>query len=59
MTSTTLKSMAKFVVSTGTLFALCIGVGFIAHARTLEVMEASKGNGTLDRAAYGLDYFER
>ncbi|MFX4226336.1 MAG: hypothetical protein ACFHHU_00170 [Porticoccaceae bacterium] len=59
MNTTTVKSMAKFIACTGTIFALCVGMGFIAHARTLEVMKHSKGNGTLDRAAYGLDYFKR
>tara|TARA_R110001583_G_scaffold191644_1_gene357235 strand:+ start:5252 stop:5431 length:180 start_codon:yes stop_codon:yes gene_type:complete len=59
MTSKTLKSMAKFFATTGTLFALLVGIGFIAHARTVEVLEASKGDGSLNRAAYGLDYFKR
>lgn len=59
MTSQTLASMAKFFTTMGCLLGILLGIGFVAHARTLEILELSRGDGSLKREVYGLDYFNR
>lgn len=59
MTSQTLASMAKFFTTMGCILSILLGIGFVAHARSLEILEQSRGDGSLNRAAYGLDYFNR
>jgi hypothetical protein len=50
-------ALLKYITGLCVTVCLCLILGFAAHSRTVDIMNASKGDGSLNRAAYGLDRF--
>jgi len=52
-------ALLKYIFGMSLIVCFCLILGFAAHSRTVEIMNAAKGTGSLNRIAYGIDRFSR